>query len=180
MLWEDPIPAHRLRRLASHGRLVLLDLRGMGSSSALHTEHMPPLQEWMDDLSHLLAEVQSQRAVLFAYGYRSDAVVEGAQQDVAAWSAPSAHPPPSGSSAKSPGRAVEAGGIEPPSEGDPPRATTCVAYVLMSRLRLPQAGSSAPSGESFGRRLTGASVGLARSASPVPPLRAQGGRTWLR
>src|SRR5882672_11456385 len=34
---------------------------------------------------------------------------------------------------------VEAGGIEPPSEGVPRKATTCVAYVLMSGLRLPQA-----------------------------------------
>ena len=37
---------------------------------------------------------------------------------------------------------VEAGGIEPPSEGDPPRATTCVARVLVSPPRLPRAGSS--------------------------------------
>ncbi len=32
---------------------------------------------------------------------------------------------------------VEAGGIEPPSEGDSPKVTTCLAYVLMSGLRLP-------------------------------------------
>ena len=42
-----------------------------------------------------------------------------------------------GASARSARWRVEAGGIEPPSEGDPPRATTCVAHVLLSRLRLP-------------------------------------------
>src|SRR5882724_3947207 len=61
---------------------------------------------------------------------------------------------------------VEAGGIEPPSEGDPPRATTCVAHVLLSRLRLPWAGSSAPAGQTFGRRVTGVGGDLARSVSP--------------
>ena len=40
-------------------------------------------------------------------------------------------------SAVSEKREVEAGGIEPPSEGVPRKVTTCVAYVLMSRVRLP-------------------------------------------
>src|SRR5215475_9539153 len=38
-------------------------------------------------------------------------------------------------------RVVEAGGIEPPSEGLPPNMTTCLADVLMSLLEPPTAGS---------------------------------------
>jgi hypothetical protein len=36
---------------------------------------------------------------------------------------------------------VEAGGIEPPSEGLPPNMTTCLAAVLISLLEPPAAGS---------------------------------------
>ena len=36
---------------------------------------------------------------------------------------------------------VEAGGIEPPSEGLPPNMTTCLADVLISPLEPPTAGS---------------------------------------
>jgi hypothetical protein len=38
-------------------------------------------------------------------------------------------------------RMVEAGGIEPPSEGLPPNMTTCLADVLISLLKPPAAGS---------------------------------------
>jgi len=37
-------------------------------------------------------------------------------------------------------RLVEAGGIEPPSEGLPPDMTTCLAAVLVSLLEPPTAG----------------------------------------
>jgi len=36
---------------------------------------------------------------------------------------------------------VEAGGIEPPSEGLPPKMTTCLADVLISLVEPPAAGS---------------------------------------
>ena len=36
---------------------------------------------------------------------------------------------------------VEAGGIEPPSEGLPPNMTTCLAAILISLLKPPAAGS---------------------------------------
>ena len=39
------------------------------------------------------------------------------------------------------GKLVEAGGIEPPSEGLPPNMTTCLADVLISPLEPPTAGS---------------------------------------
>jgi hypothetical protein len=35
---------------------------------------------------------------------------------------------------------VEAGGIEPPSEGFPPDMTTCLAAVLLSLIEPPTAG----------------------------------------
>jgi len=36
---------------------------------------------------------------------------------------------------------VEAGGIEPPSEGNPSKVTTCLAAVLISPCKPPVAGS---------------------------------------
>ena len=38
-------------------------------------------------------------------------------------------------------RMVEAGGIEPPSEGTPPKTTTCLADALISSSNPPKAGS---------------------------------------
>ena len=45
---------------------------------------------------------------------------------------------------------VEAGGIEPPSEGFPPNMTTCLADVLISRREPPAAGF--PGAIRFGSR----------------------------
>jgi len=38
---------------------------------------------------------------------------------------------------------VEAGGIEPPSEGFPPKVTTCLVAVLISSPKPPATGSCA-------------------------------------
>ena len=74
---------------------------------------------------------------------------------------------------------MEAGGIEPPSEGASPNASTCVACGLLSPRSLPQAGSHAAS-----RLLVSAPVPPARAGTQPeemtlrPALRAQTGEAW--
>ena len=75
--------------------------------------------------------------------------------DVSPPSRQSRHGPPGPRAPRGPGRrfefiaTVEAGGIEPPSEGASTSASTCVACVLISPRSLPQAGSRAASRRLF-------------------------------
>lgn len=68
LLWEDPLAARGLRRLASMGRLIACDLRGWGSSDAVGLETLPALQAWMDDLRIVMDEAGSEQAVLIGAG----------------------------------------------------------------------------------------------------------------
>jgi pimeloyl-ACP methyl ester carboxylesterase len=61
LLWEDPLAARGLRRLASMGRLVACDLRGWGSSDTVELEALPALQAWMDDLVVVMDEAAASR-----------------------------------------------------------------------------------------------------------------------
>jgi len=54
---------------------------------------------------------------------------------------------------------VEAGGIEPPSEGLPPDMTTCLADVLVSLYDPPAAGSLKLSGLDLGLITPGGRIG---------------------
>ena len=62
--WEFPPLAESMRRLASLGRLILFDKRGVGLSDPVPLKSLPPLEEWMDDLRSVLDEVGSERASL--------------------------------------------------------------------------------------------------------------------
>ena len=66
LVWDDPLAAHGLRRLAAVGRLVLCDLRGFGSSDAVPSRDLPAMQAWTDDILAVLDVVHSERAVLLA------------------------------------------------------------------------------------------------------------------
>lgn len=68
LLWDDPLAALGLRRLASMGRLITCDPRGWGSSDAVSIEAVPALQAWIDDLGAVMDEAGSERAVLVASG----------------------------------------------------------------------------------------------------------------
>jgi class 3 adenylate cyclase len=68
LLWDDPLAARGLRRLASMGRLIACDLRGWGSSDTVSLEALPALQAWMDDLSAVMEAAESERAVVIASG----------------------------------------------------------------------------------------------------------------
>jgi len=57
---------------------------------------------------------------------------------------------------------VEAGGIEPPSEGLPSAMTTCLAANLVSLVEPPAAGYLKLSGLDFGLSPSGRGIGLSR------------------
>ena len=66
LLWDDPIAARCLRRLAGMGRLVLFDVRGTGASSPMFGGPVPPLQALVDDLVLVMDAVRSRSAVVFS------------------------------------------------------------------------------------------------------------------
>ena len=61
--WEEPSLAPFLERLSRFSRLILLDRRGTGLSDPV--EHLPTLEERMDDLRAVLDAAGSERAFLF-------------------------------------------------------------------------------------------------------------------
>jgi class 3 adenylate cyclase len=64
LLWEDPIAARGLRRLAACGRLIMCDLRGWGASDSIDTQRLPAMQAWTDDINAVLDAVGSERATI--------------------------------------------------------------------------------------------------------------------
>ncbi len=65
LMWEFPLYARFLQRLASFSRLIVMDRRGTGLSDHLSPEDVPPLEVLMDDLHVLLDEVGAKRPALF-------------------------------------------------------------------------------------------------------------------
>lgn len=64
LMWDDPLLARGLRRLATAGRLLTCDLRGWGSSDAVDPTDLPALQAWMDDIGRVMDAAGSERAVI--------------------------------------------------------------------------------------------------------------------
>jgi pimeloyl-ACP methyl ester carboxylesterase len=64
LAWEEPTLARFLRRLASFSRLITFDKRGTGLSDRVPNEHLPTLEERMDDLRAVMDAVGSERAAL--------------------------------------------------------------------------------------------------------------------
>src|SRR3954453_6412349 len=65
LAWELPDLAAGLRRLASFTRLILFDKRGTGMSDLVANDHLPTMEERMDDLRAVMDAVGSERAVVF-------------------------------------------------------------------------------------------------------------------
>lgn len=63
--WEEPRPAHGLRRLASFARLIRFDKRGTGLSD--RSVGLPDLETRMDDVRAVMDAVGSERAALYGY-----------------------------------------------------------------------------------------------------------------
>jgi class 3 adenylate cyclase/pimeloyl-ACP methyl ester carboxylesterase len=53
-------------RLASFGRVILFDKRGVGLSDPVSLVAFPPIEEWMDDLRTVMDAVGSERAAIIA------------------------------------------------------------------------------------------------------------------
>jgi pimeloyl-ACP methyl ester carboxylesterase len=66
LIWEDPMSAAFLERLASFSRLILFDRRGTGASDAIPDTAMPTWEEWADDLRAVLDAAGSEQAAVLA------------------------------------------------------------------------------------------------------------------
>ncbi len=66
LLWDDPLAARALGRLAAIGRLILCDLRGWGSSDAVSIRDVPAMQAWTDDIGTVLDAVGSESTAIVA------------------------------------------------------------------------------------------------------------------
>jgi class 3 adenylate cyclase len=66
LLWEDPVVARGLRRLAASNRLILCDLIGVGSSDPILYSDLPAMQTWADGFTAVLDAVGSDQATFFA------------------------------------------------------------------------------------------------------------------
>src|SRR4051794_4503081 len=63
---EEPSLARFHRRLASIGRLIRFDLRGIGLSDPISPAQPPSLEQWVDDAVAVLDAAHSERAAVFA------------------------------------------------------------------------------------------------------------------
>jgi class 3 adenylate cyclase len=64
-MWEEPTHEAFLHRLASFSRLILFDKRGTGLSDRVSIDHLPTLEERMDDVRAVMDAAGSERAALF-------------------------------------------------------------------------------------------------------------------
>lgn len=67
-MWRLPPLARFVERLASFGRVIVLDNRGMGISDPVSLGGLPTLEEWMDDIRAVMDAVGSERAALISSG----------------------------------------------------------------------------------------------------------------
>ncbi len=67
LVWENPLYARFIERLSSFARTVVVDRRGTGVSDRYSPEHLPPLEDLVDDLAAVLSAVGTDRASLFGF-----------------------------------------------------------------------------------------------------------------
>src|SRR5687768_1869984 len=58
---EHPLTERFFGRFTDFGRLIVLDMRGVGLSDPI--EQLPTLEEWADDVRAVMADVGSEQAV---------------------------------------------------------------------------------------------------------------------
>jgi pimeloyl-ACP methyl ester carboxylesterase len=63
--WTEPSWARFLERLASFSRLIIFDKRGTGLSDRVDDQHLPSLEQRMDDVRAVMDAVGSEKAALF-------------------------------------------------------------------------------------------------------------------
>jgi class 3 adenylate cyclase/pimeloyl-ACP methyl ester carboxylesterase len=69
--WDLPGYAHYLRRLCSFSRLISFDKYGIGLSDPIRSTELPPLEDWMDDVSAVMDAVGLERAAIVGAGEAS-------------------------------------------------------------------------------------------------------------
>jgi class 3 adenylate cyclase/pimeloyl-ACP methyl ester carboxylesterase len=69
--WDLPGYAHYLRRLSSFSRLISFDKYGTGLSDPIPSKELPPLEDWMDDVSAVMDTVGLERAAIVGAGEAS-------------------------------------------------------------------------------------------------------------
>jgi pimeloyl-ACP methyl ester carboxylesterase len=67
LLWEHPLPAGMLARLASFSRVVHFDKRGTGLSDRVPSDHLPTLEQRMDDVRAVMDAAGSEQAFLVGH-----------------------------------------------------------------------------------------------------------------
>ena len=66
--WDLPGYAHYLSRLSSFSRLISFDKYGTGLSDPIPSKQLPPLEDWMDDVSAVMDAVGLERAAIMGGG----------------------------------------------------------------------------------------------------------------
>ena len=66
-----PATSHYLRRLSSFSRLISFDKYGIGLSDPIRSKELPPLEDWMDDVSAVMDAVGLERAAIAGAGEAS-------------------------------------------------------------------------------------------------------------
>jgi class 3 adenylate cyclase len=69
--WELPGYERYLRRLSSFSRLISFDKYGIGLSDPIPSKELPPLEDWMDDVSAVMDAVGLERAAIVGAGEAS-------------------------------------------------------------------------------------------------------------
>jgi class 3 adenylate cyclase len=67
LLWEQPDFARFLQRVASFSRVVIFDRRGTGASGGLAGETASSWEDWVDDLTAVIAAARMNRPSLMAF-----------------------------------------------------------------------------------------------------------------
>lgn len=67
IMWEDPILASILRRLATFARLTIFDKRGTGMSDRVDPSDLPGLEQRMDDVRAVMEAAGIERATLMGH-----------------------------------------------------------------------------------------------------------------
>jgi class 3 adenylate cyclase len=67
-MWDDPVYAHALNRLARLGRVIVVDIRGLGASDPVPLGALPTIEAWADDVRIVLDAVGCSSVTVIANG----------------------------------------------------------------------------------------------------------------
>jgi class 3 adenylate cyclase len=68
VMWEEPLFARFLHRLATFSRVLCFDKRGTGVSDPVPLAALPTLEQWIDDIRTVMDAAGSKRAAILGHG----------------------------------------------------------------------------------------------------------------